>query len=169
MTSVAVVVGHSRHDDAHRLANLAWVVARYQAHDYPVAVGAAVNRPWVKAHAFNPTAATVDADVLVIADADCIVTRGALAATVTAAARDGYAVPAKAVHRLTPRPPPACSPLTPATTSPNGCRAKANTNCSPAGASWPSPATCGTRSAALTRGSWAGAVKTSHSGAPCTA
>lgn len=102
MTSVAVVVGHSRNDDAHRLANLAWVVARYQAHDYPVAVGAAASTPWVKAHAFNPTAATVDADVLVIADADCIVTRGALAATVTAAARDGYAVPAKAVHRLTP-------------------------------------------------------------------
>ena len=66
MTSVAVVVGHSRNDDAHRLANRAWVVARYQAHDYPVAVGAAASTPWVKAHAFNPTAATLDADVLVI-------------------------------------------------------------------------------------------------------
>lgn len=97
-----MVVGHHRKDDAHRLANLSWVVARYQAHGYPVAVGTATGAPWVKAHAFNATAAALDTDVLVIADADCVVTRGALAATIADAARDGYAVPAKTVHRLTP-------------------------------------------------------------------
>ena len=99
--SVHVIVGHSSHDDATRLANRDWVVARYRAHQYPVTIGVTRRKAWVKADAFAK-AADVDADVLVIADADCLVTRGALAQTVADARREGYAVPAKTVHRLTP-------------------------------------------------------------------
>lgn len=102
MTSVTVVVGYSSRDDKHRTANLSWVVTRYKKNDYPVAVGVCSQRTWAKAAAFNDAANAVTSDVIVLADADCVVTHGALTQTITDAARDGYAVPAKTVHRLTP-------------------------------------------------------------------
>lgn len=101
MTRVEVIVGHGTRDDTHRKAARAWVIDRYQRHQYPVRVGAAKGR-WCKANAYNPAAALSDAEVLVIADADSVVTRGALATAISHATRDGYAVPAQNVRRLTP-------------------------------------------------------------------
>lgn len=101
MTTVEVIVGRGGKEDRHRKASREWVTARYTAHGYPVTVGVC-RGAWRKAAAYNPPAAASTADVLIVADGDCVVTCDALTRAVEQAARAGYAAPAKVVRRLTP-------------------------------------------------------------------
>ena len=57
---------------------------------------------WCKAEAVNPTAADVDADVLVIADADSYTSVAGMSAAVAAVqhGRADWAMPASSVYRL---------------------------------------------------------------------
>lgn len=102
MTSVALLIPVGARDGAARKANFSWVMARYTAHGWDPVVARCPTTPWSKAAAVNPAAVDVDADVIVVADADSCVTRGAFADTIRYAAADGYAVPAEQVRRLTP-------------------------------------------------------------------
>lgn len=101
MVSVEVIIGAGVRDDAHRKRARQWVITRYRAHGYPVTVGTCRGK-WRKAAAVNPAANASTADVLVIADADCVVDADGIRRAIGHAQRDGYAVPAKAVRRLTP-------------------------------------------------------------------
>lgn len=101
--SVAVIIPASAHDDGDRLAARRWVAARYRAlFPWLVHVSEHHGQPWCKAEAVNPTAAAVDADVLVIADADSFTTAEAMTDAVTAvqSGRAQWAIPATSVRRM---------------------------------------------------------------------
>lgn len=100
MTSAHVIIGHGGRDQRRR-RNLDWVRGRYEAFGYPVTVGTCRGK-WRKAAAINAAAAACTADVLIIADGDCVVDDVALGQAVLWASRDGYAQPAHIVNRLTP-------------------------------------------------------------------
>lgn len=95
-------------DDPDRAANWRWLQARY-ARQHPgwvVARCAARERQgvsFVKGRAANATAAAFAADVLVVADADCIAGKDALERAVAVVAEQrGWAVPFGDVYRLNP-------------------------------------------------------------------
>lgn len=103
--TTAVIIPASTQDDAHRTSARHWVMRRYAAlhPSLPVTVAMQLGGPWCKAEAVNPTVEAVDADVLVIADADTFVPADQLDAAVAfvASGRHPWATPATQVRRLT--------------------------------------------------------------------
>ena len=100
--SVCVVIPWRATDCPHRLRALEFVTARY-AQEYPgwqVAVGEHNGGPWCKAAAVDAALAQTQAEILIVADADCWVDglAEAVAAVSTAAP---WAVPHRGVRRLT--------------------------------------------------------------------
>lgn len=95
---VAVVVPF-RGEDPHRVAAYDWVHAWYRYH-FPAWAWhrADCAGPWSKPRAVNETVAEVDADVLVISDADVFVDAFRIAAAVR---RRPWCVPHTRLHRLT--------------------------------------------------------------------
>lgn len=86
-------------DCPHRLTNLRWMVERYGA-DYPVTVAEGDSAAWSKGAAVDPVVQASDADVLVIADADCVVRKNDLRWAISEARRHGWASPHSRVYRL---------------------------------------------------------------------
>lgn len=97
--SVAVLIPW-RGGCPHRIAALGWVLARYVALGWPVIVGNHGEGPWRKALAVRAALERTDADVLVLADADCW-TGGVLEAVERVEAGAAWAVPHRGVYRLT--------------------------------------------------------------------
>lgn len=85
-------------DCPHRRRAFDWVTARYP---WPVTV-APGGEPWIKADAVMPAVEASDAEIVVVADADCWVEN--VADSVQAVA-DGapWSIPHRGVHRLTER------------------------------------------------------------------
>jgi hypothetical protein len=98
--AVAVVVP-CRLDDEHREAAWQWVSNRYADHhpDWQVVTGAGPDGPWVKALAVAEALGKTDADLIVLADADCW-TEG-LSWAVQKLAEWPWVIPHHYVHRLT--------------------------------------------------------------------
>lgn len=84
----------------HRAAALGWVLARYVELGCPVVVGNHAEGPWRKALAVRTALERTDADVLVVADADCW-SGGVLEAVERVEAGAAWAVPHRGVYRLT--------------------------------------------------------------------
>lgn len=80
----------------HRKAALDWTTARYP---WPVTIAPA-SAPWSKADAVMPAAEASDAEIVVVADADCWTPGLSLAVS---AVQEGapWAIPHRGVHRLT--------------------------------------------------------------------
>ncbi len=105
MTTAVIVAAHA-HDDGHRVAARRWVTDRYLAlYPWPVHVSIQHAAYWCKAEAVNPTVADIDADVLVIADADSYTSVAGMSAAVAAVqhGRADWALPASSVYRLDQR------------------------------------------------------------------
>lgn len=95
-----VVLGHWAGDDDTRTRARDWVTEWWQRRGLPVTTGVCDCATWCKAHAYNQTAANVDADVVIVADADSILPAPAVRWALTAAQAHGWAVPFDKVHRL---------------------------------------------------------------------
>ena len=96
--SVQVIIPFAG-DCSHRLTNLSWMVARYEA-DYPVTVAEGDPAAWSKGAAVDPMVQACDAEVLVIADADCVVRKAELRWAIAQAKSHGWASPHSKVYRL---------------------------------------------------------------------
>lgn len=102
MTSVAVVIPASIHDDVHRRQARDWVTTRYhQVHAVPVTVGVCTASTWSKGEAVNAELEAATADVVVVADGDSYVSAPDFDAGVAAAQKHGWAMPHSTVKRLT--------------------------------------------------------------------
>lgn len=75
------------------------IVGWYQTQGYDVVEGAC-NKPWRKAVAVAEAADRTDADVFVVADADCLCGDGVAAALAEVEAGAAWAIPHHTVHRL---------------------------------------------------------------------
>lgn len=99
---VAVVIPHGAADGPERVRLRDWVANRYEAvHGLPVTFAECPTAEWSKGAAVTPVVADLDADVVVVADADSFVTPEALAAAIGRAQRHGWAVAHSTIRRLT--------------------------------------------------------------------
>lgn len=103
---VAVIVPIAGHD-AHRSANWQWLEARYRAlfPAWQICTGGADPRRWDKRRAIDAAIRGCTADILVIADADCVLAPEALleAVRLLESGEASWVVPHTLVHRLTER------------------------------------------------------------------
>lgn len=103
--TVSLVVA-ATNDGAERARNWHWLRARYELlfPDWEIVEHTAPIEPWSKGASIDAAAARARGDILVIADADVLVARPALASAV-AAVRDGapWVQPHRVVYRLSER------------------------------------------------------------------
>lgn len=100
---VSIIVPRSTSDSREREAAWAWLKARY-ASIYPewqVVEGWADGKAWRKAAAVNDALKRATGDVLVIADADCVLPAQALREAVAELQGSAWVIPHRQVHRLT--------------------------------------------------------------------
>lgn len=100
MSHVQVIIPFGG-DDPERLRILDWIVARYRRlhPDWPVTV-TGCDGEWSKGRAVNSVAASLHAEVTIVADADSYVTPEALHAAVDRVGDLGWAMPYGRVQRL---------------------------------------------------------------------
>lgn len=101
MNDVHVVIPFGG-DCTWRIKALHWNVARYRREhpDWPVTVASFEGTPWSKGAAVNPVVASLDPDIVIVADADSFVAPDLLRATVERAQRYGWAYPHGKVRRI---------------------------------------------------------------------
>lgn len=102
MPGVAVVIPWRDTGCPHRADALAWVLLRWHhTHpDWPVTLAPAPDGPWIKAAAVTPAVAALDADVVIVADAD-VWTDSVQPAVDAVNAGEPWAIPHRRVLRLT--------------------------------------------------------------------
>lgn len=100
---VSIIVPRSTGEAPERNAAWAWLKARYAAlyPEWQVVEGWADPAAWRKGAAVNDALKRATGDVLVIADADCVVPAEALQRAVTDLQGAAWVVPHRQVHRLT--------------------------------------------------------------------
>jgi hypothetical protein len=100
--SVAVIIPHGAADGPERTRARHWVAERYESlHGLPVTFAQCPTPEWSKGAAVNPVAATMDAETLVIADADSFVSPEALTSAIGRAESVGWGVVHSTIRRLT--------------------------------------------------------------------
>lgn len=99
---VAVVIPHGAADGPERVRARDWVANRYEViHGLPVTFAPCPTAEWSKGAAVNPVAAAMDAQTLVVADADSFVSDVALRSAIDRAESHGWAVAHSTIRRLT--------------------------------------------------------------------
>lgn len=98
--SVACLIPYRDIGCEHRTRALEYVTARLQAeHPWPLVIGRHDEGLWVKAHAISDALAQTQAEILIVADADCW-TDGLAEAVARVEAGVAWAIPHRGVHRL---------------------------------------------------------------------
>ncbi len=99
MPTAAVLIPWRSTDCPHRTRALAFVLSRYASTGWPVVIGQPPPGPWVKALAVADALTQTQAEILILADADCW-TDGLPAAVAAVQEGAAWAIPHRGVHRL---------------------------------------------------------------------